>query len=247
MLAEPRYQIALPIFEGPMDLLLHLIRENRLDIWDIPIAEITRQYLGMLELMKELNLEVAGEFLVMAATLIHIKSRMLLPADESAEDGEPEDPRAELVQRLIEYQRFRETTDAFRDRETHWRQLFARPAVEDRRELPAEEDAPEPELFDFSLFDLITTFRRLLEARAMEVAEITRETLTVKDRIHHIIERMEGVESLRFEALFDDSRTRRELIVTFLALLEVLRLGLVRVYQERQLAPLWILVRPKEG
>lgn len=226
-----------------MDLLLHLIRENRLDIYDIPIADITHQYLGTLELMKELNLEVAGEFLVMAATLIHIKSRMLLPPDEPAAGEEQEDPRAELVERLLEFQRFKETTDEFRQRENAWRLVFTRPPVEDSREIIVEEESePEPMLFDFNLFDLLSAFSKVLEKSSPELVEITRETLTVKDRINHIVERMEGVENIRFEELFEDAGTRRELIVTFLALLEVLRLGLGRVYQESHFAPIWVLI-----
>jgi len=241
------YQIALPIFEGPMDLLLHLIRENKLDIYDIPIAHITRQYLETLELMKELNLEVAGEFLVVAATLIQIKSRMLLPPDEAA-DGETVDPRKELVERLLEYERFREVTPELRDREELWRQVFSRPPFEDEREVPAEPAEEDPVLFDVGLFDLLSAFRSLLEKAPAEMVEITRETLTVKDRIGHILDKMELRENMRFEELFAEVFSRRQFIVTFLALLEVLRLGLLRVYQERNLASIWVIAaRPNHG
>ncbi len=234
------YQIALPIFEGPMDLLLHLIRENKLDIYDIPIAHITRQYLETLELMKELNLEVAGEFLVVAATLIQIKSRMLLPPDETG-DGEAVDPRKELVERLLEYERFREATPQLREREELWRQVFSRPGVEDLREIPAEPVEEDPVLFDVGLFDLLSSFRALLEKVPAEMVEITRETLTVKDRIAHILDTMERRENIRFEDLFSGVLSRRQLIVTFLALLEVLRLGLLRVYQERHMTAIWVI------
>jgi len=235
-----QYQVALPIFEGPMDLLLHLIRENKLDIYDIPIADITHKYLETLELMKEFDLEVAGDFLVLAATLIQIKSRMLLPPDEPIEGDEPEDPRAELVERLLEFERFKETTNDFRQREELWRLVFARPSVEDDREIVVEED-PQPILFDFNLFDLLSSFKKLLEKRPAEMIEITREVLTVKDRINNIIERLEGLDNMRFEDLFTGSKTRQELVVTFLALLEILRLGLVRVYQEQHMTSIWVI------
>ena len=236
---QTNVQIALPILEGPMDLLLHLIRESKLDIYDIPIAEITRQYLATLELMKELNLEVAGEFLVMAATLIHIKSRMLLPPDET-EDGAIEDPRAELVTRLLEFERYKEVTGQFRSREEAWRFVFSRPSVVDDREIIVEKEE-QPALFEVGLFDLLTAFRQLLEKVPSELVEITREVLTVKDSISRLLERMEGVESMKFEDLFAGVLTRRSLVVTFLALLEVLRLGLLRVYQERHMAPIWVI------
>jgi len=249
MVAVYAYQIKLPIFEGPMDLLLHLIRENKIDIYDIPIALITRQYLETLELMKEFNLEVAGEFLVMAATLIHIKSRLLLPTPEEAEEGLPEeDPRAELVHQLLEYQRFKEVSEELRDRESLWKNVFARPPLPDG-DLPPEADDGwvEPLLFDVNLFDLLSAFRDVLTNAPAELEEITKETLTVKDRIQHIVEKMEGKENMLFEQLFDGISTRRELIVTFLALLEVLRVGLARVYQEKPLGPIWIVApRPEE-
>jgi segregation and condensation protein A len=238
--AQANYQIALPIFEGPMDLLLHLIRESKLDIYDIPIADITRQYLDAIELMRELNLEVAGEFLVMAATLIQIKSRMLLPPDEDA--NKAEDPRAELVERILEFQKFKESTSELREREDLWRQIFSAPPRKDDREIIVEvETRSDDDVFDFSVFDLLTAFRRLLESAPAELVEITRETLTVKDRINHIVEMLEDAQSVRFESAFSGARTRRELIVTFLALLEVLRLGLARVYQERHFSSIWLL------
>ncbi len=243
------YQIKLPIFEGPMDLLLHLIRENKLDIYDIPIALITRQYLDTLELMKELNLEVAGEFLVMAATLIHIKSRMLLPPDEKEGEGEEQDdPRAELVERLLEYQRFKEVSGELRERESLWRDVYSRPPLEEG-DLPLDPDDPgeDPLYLDFSLFDLLTAFRRILERAPLEVEEITKETLTVKDRIRFIVEQLEGRENLAFESLFEPAWTKRELIVTFLALLEVLRIGLARVYQPQAMGAIWLVApRPSD-
>lgn len=234
---EEAYSIKTPVFEGPLDLLLHLIRENKIDIYDIPIALITRQYLEYIEMMKELNLDIAGEFLLMAATLIHIKSRMLLPVEEVTGE-EPEDPRFELVQRLIEYQAFKDASLALREREEEWSNIFRR---EPSAETTDGEESGEPALFDLSLFDLLGAFRRLLEKAPPEVVSITRETLTVKDRISAIVERLENRDALRFEDLFEDRRTRTYLIVTFVALLEVLRLGLARAYQERDFGTIWII------
>lgn len=232
------YNIKLPVFEGPLDLLLHLIRENKVDIYDIPISLITGQYLQYIGLMKELNLEIAGEFLVMAATLIHIKSRMLLPADEAAEDEEMEDPRLELVQRLLEYQAYKDASVILREREDAAHQIFWREPEEEAEEA---EEPNELYLFDVNIFDLLTAFKKILDSAPPEVVMITRETLTVKDKMLHIADTLEHAESLRFEELFAGQATRTQLIVTFLALLELLRLGLARVYQEQEFGHIWII------
>jgi segregation and condensation protein A len=226
-------QVKIPVFEGPLDLLLHLIKENKIDIYDIPIALITRQYLEYLELMKELNLDIASEFLVMAATLIYIKSRMLLPRDESGEVIE-EDPRLELVERLLEYQAIKEAAFELKEREEEWS------AVLRRTEPVFEEEPEELYLFDLNIFDLLTAFKKLIEKLPPEVIEISPETLTVKDRISYILELLEQRDSVRFEDLFEGMRTKKSLIVTFLALLELLRLGLVSAYQERPFSIIWI-------
>lgn len=241
---EIPYSVKLPVFEGPLDLLLHLIRENKIDIYDIPIALITHQYLEYLEIMKELNLDIAGEFLVMAATLIHIKSRMLLPVDEEIPEEEREDPRFELVQRLLEYQAFKEASLALREREMEWSNVFTR--LHETEDIDIESTG-ELNLFDLSLFDLIAAFKRMLEKTPPETITITRETLTVKDRVAYILEKIEKTEAIRFEDLFDENRSRPRLIVTFVALLEVLRLGLVRVFQERDFGTIWIINPQKQA
>jgi len=243
---EEVYSIKLPVFEGPLDLLLHLINENKVNIYDIPIALITRQYLEFIEMMKELNLDIAGEFLLMAATLIHIKSRMLLPVEEVAGE-EPEDPRFELVQRLIEYQAFKEASLALREREGEWSNIFHRKGrYGKQREGLFEGGEPlegegELDLFDLSLFDLLGAFKNLLDKASPEVANITRETLTVKDRISFIVEMIEKQDAIQFEELFQGKGSRTYLVVTFVALLEVLRLGLARAYQERDFGTIWII------
>jgi segregation and condensation protein A len=235
--AHQSLRFKLPVFEGPLDLLLHLIKENKIDIYDIPIAHITRQYIEYLELMKELNLDIAGEFLVMAATLVHIKSRMLLPPAEEPLEEPSEDPRSELVQRLLEYKAFRETSSEFREKENTWRNIFW-------RQPPQEEDieiGPELALYEVNLFDLMTAFKNLLSKAPEEVIEITREKLTVADRINFIVEKLEGEEGVRFRDIFDIGFTKITLIVTFLALLELIRLGLVKAYQEKAFGSIWLI------
>ncbi|MEW6001564.1 MAG: segregation/condensation protein A [Nitrospirota bacterium] len=231
---EDAYNIKLPVFEGPLDLLLHLIRENKIDIYDIPIALITHQYLEYIGLMKELNLEIAGEFLVMAATLIHIKSRMLLPIEEQASSEEQEDPRLELVQRLLEFQAFKDAALTLKEREGEWMKVFHREPV-------SEEAEKEICLSDVSLFDLLSAFKKILETASSEVIAITKESLTVKDRISLIMEMIEGQDALRFEDFFKDGITRLQIVVTFVALLELIRLGLVRAYQEKDFGNIWII------
>jgi segregation and condensation protein A len=241
---EDLYEIKLPAFEGPLDLLLHLIKENKIDIYDIPISFITGQYLEYIEMMKELSLDIAGEFIVMAATLIHIKSRMLLPLDEEAGEEEKDDPRLELVQRLLDYQTFKEAATILREKEDEAHQLFGREAVED--EEGKGEEAPELSLFDLNIFDLLGAFKKVLDSAPPEVRTITRETLTVKDRMVVVMDMLENSESIRFEDIFQENVTRSQLIVTFLALLELLRLGLARVYQENEFGNIW-LINPARG
>ncbi|MGD0884245.1 MAG: segregation/condensation protein A [Thermodesulfovibrionales bacterium] len=262
---EEAYSIKIPVFEGPLDLLLHLIRENKIDVYDIPIALITHQYLEYIEMMKELNLDVAGEFLLMAATLIHIKSRMLLPVDEEVKDEEQEDPRFELVQRLLEYQTFKEVSLALQEKEDEWSNVFYRQFFEgdEKGKRRSDDDvlfSPENDsdgylletgesgsetlhLFDLNIFDLLSAFRKFLDKAPPEVVAITRETLTVKDRISFIMEKLENENAVRFEDLLGGNVTRSYLIVTFIAFLEILRLGLARAYQERDFGNIWIIRR----
>lgn len=236
------YNIKIPVFEGPFDLLVHLIRENKIDIYDIPIALITSQYLQYIEMMKELNLEIAGEFLVMAATLIHIKSRMLLPPDEEAPDEEQVDPREELVQKLIEYQKFKEAASDLRQKEDEWIKVFYRDPLSE-----AEEEEEELCLFDLNLFDLLDAFKKMLDKAPPDVGSITKETLTVKDKMAMIMEIIEGQEAVRFEDLFRDGLTKTLVIVTFIALLELIRLGLLRVYQEKEFGNIWVVNPAKQS
>ncbi len=227
----------LSAFEGPLDLLLHFIRNQKIDIYDIPIVQITQQYMEYIKIMEDLDLEIAGDFLVMAATLIHIKSRVLLPPDEEEMEESVEDPRAELVQRLLEYQAYQDSSTHLRKREDIWKDVFQRPAT-DMDSLEFEEESM---LIDANVFDLISAFRKLLEKAPEQTIEITRETLTVSDRINFIVEKLENEDGIRFEELFEEGFTKVTLIVTFLALLELVRLGLSKIYQEKAFEQIWIM------
>jgi len=236
---EEVYNIKIPVFEGPFDLLLHLIKEAKIDIYDIPISLITSQYLQYIEMMKELNFEIAGDFLVMASTLIHIKSRMLLPPDEDVPLDEQDDPRLELVQKLLEYQTFKEAASTLREKEEEWKKVFYKE--------PLTDDGEELYLVDVNLFDLMGAFKKLLETASPDIVTITKETLTVKDRMSVIMEMIEGHDAIRFEDIFKGSKARIQLIVTFVALLELIRLGLIRAYQEKQFGNIWIINPSKES
>jgi len=225
------YHVKLEIFEGPMDLLLHLIKKHELDIYDIPIAPITQQYLEYLDLMKGLDMEIAGDFLVMASTLTHIKSRMLLPpTGEPGEDDEGADPRAELIRRLLEYKRFKDAAAGLEQREQDWSKVFTR-ETEAKPELPPDD---EPLLFDFHLFDLLAALRDVLNRAPDAGIEITAEAVSITDKIAHILSRLEGVDSLLFADLFEGNTSRSHIIATFMALLELMKNRIVRAVQVEQ-------------
>jgi segregation and condensation protein A len=235
---ELPYQVRIENFEGPLDLLLHLIKKNEINIYDIPIAMIAQQYLGYLEAMKDLNLTVAGEFLVMAATLLQIKSKMLLPVEESAEDDEDgPDPREELVRRLLEYKTFKEAARQLDTQERMWRDIYARPAMP----LDAEATSDETMLDNIGLFDLVDALQGILNRNpGKQLLEIVPDSLTVRDRMNVILEALENQESVGFEAMFEASCHRLVIIVTFLALLELIRLRTVRVYQAENFGPIMV-------
>jgi segregation and condensation protein A len=222
------YQVKLDAFEGPLDLLLYLIRKSELNIYDIPISLITEQYLRYIELMQELNLDVAGEFLVMASTLIHIKSRMLLPRPETSldEDGIEEDPRE--VRRLLEHQRFRAAAEQLREREMLRAAQYGRP---DERVAQAAGEDYEPEL-EVDLFSLMAAFRAVLErASRRPPMVIPPEQISIELRMLQLLARLSETEACGFEDLFADMQSRAGMIVTFLAILEMIRLKLIRVFQ----------------
>lgn len=216
------YKIKLEIFEGPLDLLLYLVKKDHLNIYDIPIARVTEQYLQYLNLMQFLDLNIAGEFLVMAATLLQIKSKMLLPAEESEQPPqEQEDPRAELVRRLLEYEKFKEIAQTLREKETSQQEVFKRP-----RSLEKEEVATNGEVyFEASLFDLITAFSQALEEIPKELFyEVVKDEFTIEEKIHEILHLMLVHSAIRLSELFGRAKNKIEVIVTFLSILELIRL-----------------------
>jgi segregation and condensation protein A len=219
------YEVRLDIFEGPLDLLLHLIRKNEVDIFDIPIATITDQYLEYINLMEALNITLAGDFLVMASTLIHIKSRMLLPGSG---DEEGEDPRTEITRPLLEYLRFKELAGELSDRDILDRDVFTRRFPLDYKEHFKSEEP----LIEVSLFQLIDAFKRVMEQRLPGVQlKFEVEPWSLKDKTSFIMDRLKEQGGLYFGELFKDARTVAEFVVTFLAVLELVQMGLLRVFQ----------------
>jgi segregation and condensation protein A len=237
-------RIRVKSFEGPLDLLVHLIRKNQLNVYDIPIALITEQYLAYLDLMQELDLDVASEFLVMAATLIHIKSRMLLPRPDPSQDdqADAEDPRDALVRRLLEHQKFKAAAELLHDRETIRSAQWTRP--DSRVEALAGEEY-EPEI-EVDLFSLLAAFRAVLErARERPPVPLPPEQISIELRIEQMLGRLSETEACGFEDLFEDVASRGDMIVTFLALLEMIRLKLIRVFQSGHVGPIRIYKRAR--
>jgi len=220
------------MFEGPLDLLLHLIKKNEISITDIPIATITEQYLATLELMESLNLDIAGEFLVMAATLIHIKSRMLLPPEEDPEEEEEGDPREQLIRQLLEYQRFKEAADELERREILRRDVFVRPFEE-------QEEMEAAGFEGVSLFDLIAALQSVLERLPKEeVHQVTLEKISVREKMNLLLYDLHRRGRLIFQSLFEGAASRMEVVVTFLAMLELVKIRAIRIWQEERMGPI---------
>ena len=240
-------KITLQSFEGPLDLLVHLIKKNQVNVYDIPIAVVTEQYLQYLDIMQELNLDLASEFLVMAATLIHIKSRMLLPRPDPTLLDEPEeDPRDALVRRLLDHQKFKAAAELLHDRETLRSAQWTRP---DSRVEALIGEGYEPEL-EVDLFGLLSAFKLVLErARERPPLVLPPEQVSIESRIEQLLERLSETEACGFEDLFEDVATRGDMVVTFLAVLEMIRLKLIRVFQSGAMGPIRIYkrARPKDA
>jgi segregation and condensation protein A len=228
---ESDYKVKLEIFEGPLDLLLYLIKRDELDIYDISLERITRQYLEYLQAFKELNIDVAGEFVVMAANLIYLKSRSLLPVDQQPpeEDAEDDDPRWDLIRQLIEYKKFKEAAAQLHARALEQEQIFSR--IGDGS--PAVPAAP-LRLGEVGIFQLINAFQTVLKrvAARENLQDIFGEHFTVSDKIEWILQRVSEGVALRFSELFETVASRVEIVVTFLALLELIRLKQVRATQD---------------
>jgi len=236
------YKVQLEVFEGPLDLLLYLVKKDEVDIYDISIERITTQYLSYLEAFEVLHIELAGEFLVMAANLLYIKSRTLLPKDQQMPEDEVEedDPRWELIRQLIEYRKFKEAAEHLRSQEELQAALFPRVALLDPTHAPISED--NLMIGDIGIFDLINAFQRALKRlpAGEPSGEIREEVFTVTDRINHLMRMVDRGISIRFDELFSAATSRSELVVTFLALLELIRMKQFRVRQEVQFGEIWL-------
>lgn len=240
------YQIKLTVFEGPFDLLFHLIDKNEVDIYDIPIAEITEQYLEYITNMQMLDLDIASEFLVMAATLLSIKARMLLPKPAVISEDYPEeetDPRDILVEKLLEYKKFKVLAEYLQEKETYMNNVYVRPNEDDMFLHLFSEENP---LEGISMNNLLDALKEVLD-RAVEktlTGEIPRDEVTVKDKMKEIMRRLFfNTQGMAFKELFANSATRVEIIVTFMAILELIKLGKIRAYQTRPFAELMIYGR----
>jgi len=235
--AHDAYKVQLPTFEGPLDLLLHLIQEHELDILDIPIGFVTHKYVEYITIMQELNIDLASEYLVMAATLAHIKSKMLLPSPPQDQDDQAEsdlDPRAELVRRLLEYQKYKLAAEQLAGRSLLGRDVFV-------RGIPAPSVDGPASLAPLSLFKLLDAFQTVLSrAKTTIDHDIGFERVSMSDRINQLADILRVRKKLLFEELFEGQQYRSELIVTFLALLEMTRLRMTRLTQDTPLDPIFV-------
>lgn len=222
-------KISLPLYEGPLDLLLDMIRKQKLDIYDIPIAKVTEQYLAYLHLMQEMNVDIASEFLVIAAQLIYIKSRMLLPPDPDAVGEEAEDPRIELVRRLLEYEKFKNAAQMLYQREMIENAVWSNPGA-----VPMEEAELEPELA-VGLYDLLLAFRDVIKrAEQRPLLEVDREEFSVEQMMAFLLENISSAgRAVTLTQVLPEITSRRQLITAFLALLELTRLRAIFLMQEK--------------
>ncbi len=238
------YKVKLHIFDGPLDLLLFLIKKEKIDIYDIPISSVTEQYLEYMELMKMLDLDIAGEFIVMAATLIHIKSKMLLPPEEKEDEGEEEeDPREELVRKLLEYKKYKDAAARLQEMKENAKEIFLRKGEGPRGKIFSEDGT---EYFEASLFDLITAFRKVLTDVPKTVFhEVVKNEFTVSDKIHAIYHMLANEPRIYFSTLFSQARTKNEVIVTFLAILELMKAREVLAVQQEPFGEIEVIRNPE--
>ncbi|MDD5477212.1 MAG: segregation/condensation protein A [Candidatus Omnitrophica bacterium] len=240
------YKIRLDIFEGPLDLLLYLVKKDHLNIYDIPIAEVTAQYLEYINFIQLLDLNIVGEFLVMASTLMQIKSKMLLPAEELAVLEEEEDPRAELVKRLLEYEKFKQVAENLRQREVSQQEVFKRPKTENSQgdQIP---DKGESQYFEASIFDLINAFSRALKDVPREVFyEVVKDQFTVEQKVHGILHLLLVQTEIKLLELFRESKSKIEIIVIFLAILELAKMKEIVARQDVEFEDI-VISRNKEN
>ncbi len=234
-LRPPAYKVQFAGFDGPLDLLLYLIKRDEIDVFDIPIARLTQEYLTQIRIMELLDLEVAGEFLVMASTLLRIKAKMLLPKSPDEETAEEDDPREELVQRLLEYREFKRASESLANKEELRRLLFARTPP------PGEKRVEEELVQNATIFDLVRVYRLVLErAPRLDTFEVILDEITLEDKIAEIITRLEAGDRVSFRDLLERQLRRREIVVTFIAILELARLGKLFVTQSAAFEPIWL-------
>jgi segregation and condensation protein A len=240
------YKIRLDMFEGPLDLLLYLVKKDHLNIYDIPIAKVTAQYLEYINLMQLLDLNIVGEFLVMAATLMQIKSKMLLPAEELAALAEEQDPRAELVKRLLEYEKFKQIAENLKQREASQQEIFKRPKNEtplDAKALNQQDD----KYFEASIFDLINAFSQALKDIPREVFyEVIKDQYTVEQKVHDILHLLLVQTEIKLSELFSKTKSKMEIIVIFLAILELAKMKEIIARQDVEFQDI-IIFRNKEN
>ncbi|MDD3088952.1 MAG: segregation/condensation protein A [Candidatus Omnitrophica bacterium] len=238
------YKVKLQIFDGPLDLLLFLIKKEKIDIYDIPIAKVTGQYLEYMELMQLLDLDIAGEFIVMAATLMHIKSKMLLPPEEKAEDDpEEEDPREELVRKLLEYKKYKDAAARLKELKENAKELFVRKGEGPRGKIFTEDGT---EYFEASLFDLISSFRKVLNEVPKEAFhQVVKNEFTVSDKIHAIYHMLADTPRIYFSRLFREARSKSEVIVTFLAVLELMKAREILAVQQESFGEIEMIRNPE--
>lgn len=229
------YKVELEVFEGPLDLLLHLIKKHDVDILDIPVTLVLDQYMNYINLMEEMNIDLAGDFLLMASELAHIKSKMLLPKQEQGDlEEEEEDPRSELIKRLLEYQRYKEAATELTQRPMLGRDVFHQAGS-------AELLEPEEEIVEVELFSLISCFYEMLQkAPAKTVHEVSGESISVTDRIYEIMDGLKEKEMVAFFSLFENDKTRPQMILTFLAVLEMTRLKMLKITQAESLGEIYL-------
>ncbi len=241
-LIKDDYKVSLEVFEGPLDLLLYLIKRDEVDIYDIPIGRITDQYMEYLQLMKVLDLNIAGDFLVMSATLMLIKSRMLLPVEErrEQEDEEEDDPRWDLVRQLVEYKKFKDAADHLEELELHMENVFSRES--EHVELGAP---PDIDMRDASIFDLISALNEALgRVQEEDLQEIFAEEYTVSQKVSFIVENLKITKRLSITDLFTGMVSRQEIVCTFLAVLELIKLNRIAAVQDDHFGR--IMVEPRE-
>ncbi|MBU0548032.1 MAG: segregation/condensation protein A [Candidatus Omnitrophica bacterium] len=240
------YKIHLEMFEGPLDLLLYLVKKDHLNIYDIPIAKVTQQYLEYINFMQLLDLDIVGDFLVMAATLMQIKSKMLLPASETPVEEEQEDPRAELIKRLLEYEKFKQIAENLRERELSQQDVFKRQKTEVPLDVQAQSKEEEV-YFEASIFDLINAFSQALKDVPREVFyEVIKDQFTVEQKVHDILHLLLIQAKVKLSELFNKSKDKMEIIVIFLAILELAKMREIITHQDAAFEDI-IISRNKEN